>query len=104
MVTTICCDVMMSVGRGRELTICDAHRAEGWGAYRTSRGFPTLDRAEAYECGCVRTVIDQQSISKCVRHAIGPRACCEQASRSACVCAESYACPEHGDAHFGSHE
>jgi hypothetical protein len=104
MATTICCDVSMSVGRRHELVICDEHRSKGWGIYRNSRGFEILDRAETAECGCIRTTIEQLSLSTCVRHAIGPHACCERATATPCVCVYSYACPEHGDIHIGSHE
>jgi hypothetical protein len=55
-------------------------------------------------CGCVRTIIDQRTISLCPTHTVGPMACCPEASRRQCVCMYSYSCPTHGEQHIGSHD
>lgn len=36
-----------------------------------------------------------------VRHG---RLCCDKAEYTACVCARSYKCPEHGEVHVGTHD
>lgn len=100
----ICCSVTRPASRGQESVVCDDHRAKGWGVYQTWRGSSIVDRARTYACGCVRTSIEQQQISTCARHAIGPRACCENAERIVCVCADSYRCTEHGEVHYGTHD
>lgn len=101
---TPCCDVT-TPGKGRQtsFTICADHQAEGWIVDRDVHG-PRLDKIRVHDCGCQILVSAGRAIEKCALHAIGWRACCLQATRPFCVCAENYSCPEHGDVHYGTHD
>lgn len=99
---TDCCDVVRSFGPRGDLSaavICTEHQDMGW--VNTYRG---PDYSRQHDCGCVDTTLYEVSLSRCATHTVGALACCQSATRIACVCAFAYNCPTHGMHHYGSHD
>lgn len=101
-----CCSVTRPGGDrawGTAPSVCPSHALQGWALYARGDRLDA-DRATTHRCGCVYTSIEQIRISLCPTHRVGPMACCPEATRVACVCAYSYACPTHGDVCYGTHD
>ena len=105
---TNCCSVTQPGGTPRgaleaDITICPIHVSEGWTVVQGRWGY-TVDATHTQPCGCVVTTLEQLSLSKCQTHAVGPMACCPEATVRGCVCMYAYDCPTHGTRHIGSHD